>query len=230
MLSPIKTDDGKFCIVSSYGEVKDKPMEFFDPNTGQMLKLDPYREKWTPSGETKLNLPSNIADQREKIQAAMDDYAEQHYRTNKGTVMVYAQPDGTINIVLSFRDVNISSFWTGQWRGTYTLKASSSGSATLSADVHTAVHYYEDGNVQLYSSANTESKIVIGSPEETASKVVDIINRIENEFQEGLEKMYLDIHRVTFKRLRRFLPCSRQRMKWDIAIHMVNEDLAGSQE
>lgn len=228
MLTPVKKEDGNFCITSTYGNVSGD--QFVDPNSGAVLKFDSNKEKWASVSEKKEDLGSGIVDQRAKIQEVMNDYAEQHFKDNKGAPVVYANKDGVITICLSFRDLNLSNFWTGSWRGVYTLNVGSSGPTSLKGDIKATVHYYEDGNVQLHSSTNTESKVKVGSPEETASIVMETIKKIDHEFHEALEKMYLDMHRVTFKSLRRFLPCNRQRMNWNIAVHNVNENLAGAQE
>jgi len=81
------------------------------------------------------------------------------------------------------------------------------------------VHYFEDGNVQLHTNYDKSQSITVGDAAETGTEISKALNKIESEFQSNLEEMYVNMHRTTFKSMRRFLPITRQPMTWSSAAH-----------
>jgi len=214
--------DETYCLTSQYGFVKDN--EFVDPNTGTVLRFDYKKETWTAVSEKKLN-DSPV---RDAIQNEMDNYAEEHYLNNKCVPLVYAGDDKVITICLSARNLSLSNWWSGVWKAVYTVNVKSSGQTKLKGTINVIAHYFEDGNIQLHTNSDQEANVVVSNPKETASAVKLAIKKIEQEFHESLEKMYMDMYSTTFKTMRRFLPRNRQIMNWDLGIHLVNEEIDGS--
>lgn len=223
MTSAQNPKDGSMCITSQYGLVSDDT--FMDPKSGTVLKFDNEHETWTVVSEKKQTLPSDIVDQRVAIQKAMDFYADQHYRENCCVPLVYATKDGKITVCMTVRKKSLTNFWAGSWRAVYTFNVKKSGMTAMTSAINIVTHYFEDGNIQLHSSSSQEAKINVGNPNDTASFVAETIKKIENELHEGLESMYVDVHMATFRKLRRFLPYNRQPMNWDLAVHLINQDL-----
>ena len=44
--------------------------------------------------------------------------------------------------------------------------------------------------------------------------IVDLINKYENEYQEGLEEMYTEVSEKLLKGMRRILPVTRTKFDW----------------
>jgi len=222
MLTTSSIDENTSCLTSQYGNVSDD--QYVDPKSGSVYKFDYERETWTKSGEGKVSSSPH----RAPVQAAITDYATQHYQS-KCCPLVYAD-DNNLTICISSRDLGLANYWTGLWKAVYTINCGSKGSSMMKAEIDIIVHYYEDGNVQLRSHYDEECKVVVGSPEETAANIREGIKKIEGCLHEGLERMYVDLHLSIFQSFRRFLPCTRQQMNWDLAIHNVNDDIAKSHQ
>lgn len=218
-LQPAKTPDGNMLVVSAYGQVADD--EYLDPSTGKVMKFDHRKHNFTEETDKKQSLADNINAYRTAIEKAMVGYLDDQYKKDKAVVTVYGADDGNITICLSARNVHLSSYWTGGWRSVFRLNVSSKGSTTMTCNTKVNVHYFEDGNVQLHAAKEKESSIDVQDEESTAKEVVQAINTMESDYQNNMEEMYVDMHRTTFKAMRRFLPLTRQMMNWSVYAHGV---------
>jgi len=72
------------------------------------------------------------------------------------------------------------------------------------------VHYYEDGNVRM----STSKKVEVGAAG-SAEAAVREIAKVENRFQEELNRAFVNLAEGSFKGLRRQLPVTRQRVEWE---------------
>jgi uncharacterized protein YpuA (DUF1002 family) len=62
------------------------------------------------------------------------------------------------------------------------------------------------------------------NPETTASELRKAIETFETSYQNHLEEMYVNMHRNTFKNMRRFLPLNKVKFQWNSAAHsLANE-------
>ena len=62
------------------------------------------------------------------------------------------------------------------------------------------------------------------SPESMASELRKQIESFETTYQNHLEEMYVNMHRNTFKNMRRFLPVNKVKFQWNSAAHsLANE-------
>jgi len=165
---------------------------------------------------------------RTAINAALTAYLSESFRPNKCLHAVYGADNGLITIVIAAKNINLTNYWTGAWRGIYSINISSSSSLSeLKGSIKTHVHYFEDGNVQLHSSTDHHSHITIdtSAPDITAKRIVESINKFESEWQNQLEEMYVNMHRTTFKAMRRLLPINRQKFLWNTAAHSLASEV-----
>lgn len=79
--------------------------------------------------------------------------------------------------------------------------------ATIKVDVH----YYEDGNVRMTTSKKAEISSTSGGAEAIVREIV----KLENAFQEQLNRAFGTLAEGSFKALRRQLPVTRQRVEWE---------------
>ncbi|SPO20094.1 related to CAP1 - F-actin capping protein alpha subunit [Ustilago trichophora] len=111
---------------------------------------------------------------------------------------------------------NLSNFWSGRWRASYTLDPST---LTLTSSLSVQVHYFENGNVQLNASKprtfQLSSHLDTTNPDALAKEVVKLIATHEDAWQKGLEESYDELAERAFKALRRQLPLTRQKVDWD---------------
>lgn len=214
-----KTPDGGQSLITSYGMVSDT--EFIDPRSGKILIFDHSRREFVGDSDKKQDLPTSIAAQRKAVEKEVDTYIETTYKPGKCVAVVYASESGDITVCISAVNTKISAYWTGGWNSTFSVNVSESGPATLEGDCKVHVHYFEDGNVQLHSAINKKYEVTVGDPASTAKSIAKQINKIESDYQTNLEDMYVDMHRTTFKEMRRFLPINKQPMEWSPYAHGV---------
>jgi len=220
-LTVANDSEGNPVLVSPNGRVADDL--FLDPNTGRVLKFDHRKRAFLEETDQKQVLNDDVEEYRKAIQTVMDEYAKNSFKEDKCHIAVYGVDSGDITVCVSAANVHLGNFWTGGWKAVYSLNIK--GSAELKGTVKINVHYFEDGNVQLHSSITKSAKIGKMSAAETAKEVGQAIATIETDFQSNLEEMYVNMHRTTFKSMRRFLPISRQPMNWQTAQHSLAQEV-----
>ncbi|KAJ1030256.1 hypothetical protein NDA16_001167 [Ustilago loliicola] len=111
---------------------------------------------------------------------------------------------------------NLSNFWSGRWRASYTLDPTVSP-PTLSSTLSVQVHYFENGNVQLNAAKPRTFHLTSDGEdaEKLAKEVVKVIAAHEDGWKKGLEESYDELAERAFKALRRQLPLTRQKVDWD---------------
>ncbi|PWN53002.1 subunits of heterodimeric actin filament capping protein Capz [Violaceomyces palustris] len=111
---------------------------------------------------------------------------------------------------------NLSNFWSGRWRSSYTYDPKLS---TLTCSIQVQVHYFENGNVQLNTSkpcaVTLPSPSAEADPKDLAKALAKLVEKHENEYQKALERSYDELSEKAFKALRRLLPVTRQKIDWD---------------
>ena len=213
---------GKPVLVTKHGQVG--PDLYLDPSTGRVLKFDHNKRAFIEETDKKQQLSANIDTHRSAIHAALSNYVNESFKRDKATLAVYGADDGTVTIDISARNVNLANYWTGSWRSSYTLTLAGS-SSELKGTVTVAVHYFEDGNVQLHSSQHLTQSITVDGAEAVAKRVAEVVGKFESEYQSALEEMYVNMHRTTFKAMRRLLPVNRQKFVWNAASHSLATEM-----
>lgn len=94
----------------------------------------------------------------------------------------------------------------------------------MSGKIQVDVHYYEDGNVAM----NTTKPISISVPSLSAEAVVARIAGVERDYQENLNRAFVNMAEGTFKNLRRQLPVTRQKVEWEkVGGYRLGQDISG---
>lgn len=213
--------EGNPVLVTAHGKVADDL--FLDPNTGRVLKFDHRKRAFLEETDQKQVLEDDVEEYRKAIQTSMNAYTEASFKSGKCHAAVYGVDSGNITICVSAANVHLGNFWTGGWKAVYSINIKEK--AELKGTCKINVHYFEDGNVQLHTSIEKVAPIGKKSASETAEEVAKAIAVIETDFQSNLEEMYVNMHRTTFKAMRRFLPISRQPMNWQTAQHSLAQEV-----
>ena len=213
---------GKPVLVTKHGQVG--PDLYLDPNTQRVLKFDHSTRRFTEETDKKQQLSASIEQQRAALHAALTQYVSEAFKRDKAVLAVYGADDGSVTADISARNVNLANYWTGSWRSSYTLTLNGS-SSELKGTVTVAVHYFEDGNVQLHSSQQLAQSITVDGAEAVAKRVAEVVGKFESEYQSALEEMYVNMHRTTFKAMRRLLPVNRQKFVWNAASHSLATEM-----
>ena len=214
---PALTPDGHRLIVSAHGQVGVD--EYLDPTSGKVLSFDHRSQKFTGETVKKQALSSNINTFRTAIEKSLEGYMEAQYKKDKCTITVYGADDGLITVCISARNTHLAAYWTGGWRSTFVLNVTDKGSSELKCKTNVNVHYFEEGNVQLHAAIEKVASVQVTDAESTAAAITTAIGHYESEFQAAMEEMYVDMHRTTFKKMRRFLPITKQPMNWNVHAH-----------
>jgi capping protein alpha len=214
--------EGSPVLVTAYGQVADD--EYLDPATGRVLKFDHRKRQFNETTDKKQELDGEVKKFRDAVDTAVKEYVEAHYKQGKCNSAVYGSDDGNLTVCVSGANVHLGNFWTGGWKATY--KCGTGSKNELKGDIKVNVHYFEDGNVQLHSAIDKTVEVDCGSPEAAAKEIAKAIETIESDFQNNLEQMLVNLHRTTFKSMRRFLPISRQPMNWTTAAHSLADQVS----
>lgn len=212
-------DTNEPVIVCSAGKVS--ATTFVDPSTGKIHEYDHLTRKFTGTTDQVQTLPENVESYRAAIARAARDYITANYTEGKCVNTTYGSEDGKIICCLSAKNVHLGNFWSGSWRSVYQLSVASEGKTSLECSVNLGSHYFEDGNVQLHSEKKASVDIVVGDAKATGQAVAKAIGEFETNFQNSLEELYVNMHRTTFKDMRRFLPLNSTFINWNINSHNI---------
>jgi capping protein alpha len=114
-------------------------------------------------------------------------------------------------------------FRNGRFRAIYQVPVSSA-STTVTGKIHVDVHYYEDGNVSL----NTTKPVNISVPSVSAESIIARIATTERDYQEDLNRAFVQMAEGAFKNLRRQLPITRQKVEWEkVGGYRLGQDISG---
>jgi len=144
--------------------------------------------------------------------------------TSRGVGFVYGSAQGQIAIVIAFTNLNLGNYWTGGWQSEWTFNVSNKKTTPLEGRIRLNVHYYEDGNVQLNSVFNEKAEVDVSDVDTTAKAVINTIQTLETDFQQRLEKFYVQMHDSTFKNMRRFLPKVGKKLDWRVSVHSLTAE------
>jgi capping protein alpha len=215
-------------IICKQGEISNN--EYLDPIGKQVVTFDHIKQQITGTRAIGSELDSSIESQRKAIEDAAVAYVGDHYQN--GAVGVYGAKEGSetkITICISSSKFSPTNFWGGRWRSTWVAKFKSGGELKLEGNIAVQVHYYEDGNVQLLTKylKNTTSKAASDS-KALAEALLKDIKKLEQDYQTAVEHSYNTMGDTTFKALRRVLPITRERIKWEkIKNYRIGSDVVG---
>ena len=110
----------------------------------------------------------------------------------------------------------------GRFRSVYTVPVSEP--TTVTGQIQVDVHYYEDGNVAL----NTHKSVQASVPSLSAEGIMSRIGAAERDYQEQLNRAFVQMAEGAFKGLRRQLPVTRQKVEWEkVGGYRLGQDIAG---
>ncbi|KAJ5463871.1 hypothetical protein N7475_007006 [Penicillium sp. IBT 31633x] len=206
-------------IVSGFNELEDN--RYFDPESQTSFEIDHITQ--TASATQSHPLESEHADLIKSLLKSFGVHAREHY-PNCSYGVYPIENDSAIAIILVANRYSPNNFWNGRFRAIYQLPVSSS-SSTLTGNIHVDVHYYEDGNVAL----NTTKPIDISIPSMSAESIVSRIAAAERDYQEALNRAFVQTSEGVFKGLRRQLPITRQKVEWEkVGGYRLGQDISGS--
>ena len=153
-------------------------------------------------------------DLRDVIEQKVKAYLEKCYKMEVTRYNVYY--DGGANkivVLISVHNLNLKSFWSGEWLSTWEMDISSKQvKGTLKANTY----YYEEGNIQFNLDTKFDGSAPGDDNASTADSLVEFIKTSENSVQLELEKVYDELSENYIKPLRRKLPVTGTKMNWNL--------------
>jgi len=215
-------------LITKVGEIS--PSEYLDPLGRQIVTFDHIKQQITGHRPVSNELDSSIEPFRKALEDAAQNYVSEHYQN--GTPAVYSAKEGSemkMIICISSSKFSPTNFWGGRWRSTWTAKFKPGSEIKLEGNVAVQVHYYEDGNVQLFTKFLKNASIKAPSdPKALAEACFKELAKLEQDYHTALEHSYNTMGETTFKALRRVLPITRERIKWEkIKNYRIGNEVTG---
>ncbi|KAG8532698.1 uncharacterized protein KY384_002575 [Bacidia gigantensis] len=195
-----------------YFDIEKRSSWAFDHVTQKVTDVQSYS-----SESQHLNLISSLYN-------SFTTHASEYYPTSTATVLP-VDSDTSIILLLAANKYSPQNFWNGRLRCVYTYSPSN---ATLTGTIQVDVHYYEDGNVRLTTTKKVP-ELRIGGSARAAGDVVREIAKVEREYHEDLNRGFADLNEGGFKRLRRQLPVTRQKVEWEkVGSYRAGREIGGN--
>jgi len=215
-------------LITKMGELS--PNEYLDPLGKQVITFDHIKQQITGHREIKRELDASAEPFRKAIEDAAVNYVNEHYQN--GSPAVYSAKEGSdmkITICISSSKFSPTNFWGGRWRSIWVAKFKPGSELKLEGNVAVQIHYYEDGNVQLNTKFLKNAAVKAPSDAKALSEAcLKEIGKLEQEYHTALEHSYNTMGDTTFKALRRVLPITRERIKWEkIKNYRIGADVTG---
>jgi capping protein alpha len=215
-------------LITKMGELG--PNEYLDPLGKQVITFDHIKQQITGHRDIKGELDSSVEPFRKAIEDAAVNYVNEHYQN--GAPAVYSAKEGSelkVTICISSSKFSPTNFWGGRWRSVWVAKFKPGSDLKLEGNVAVQVHYYEDGNVQLNTKFLKNAGVKAPSDAKAlAEACLKEIGKLEQEYHTALEHSYNTMGETTFKALRRVLPITRERIKWEkIKNYRIGSDVTG---
>ena len=184
-----------------------KDEEGFYHDQGQKVKFK------IENGEVQEAQETECSDElREAVENKVKEYINKCYKTEVTKYNVYFSDDKIV-VLISAHNLNLKSFWSGEWLSTWEMTISSKEIAgTLRANTY----YYEEGNIQFSLDTKFNGNAAGGDNNAIAQSLVEFIKNSENSVQLELEKVYDELSENYIKPLRRKLPISYTKMNWNL--------------
>lgn len=207
-------------ILSEAAEVD--PTHAIDQRTGQLVHVNHVDLEVGPDGASdhELTLPPGMQELRTALDTEISDYIKSQYQPDTAACSVFARENEVsqiYNVIISAEKLNVRNFWSGQWISHWTVTVTEE-KTSVEGFIKVRAHYFEDGNVQLQTSKNTDA--VTFSPDtagnELAKSIRSYVLDQELLLQNGLEEMYTNMTEQTFKAMRRVMPIHRNKVSWNI--------------
>mmetsp|Transcript_2461 Transcript_2461/g.3759 ORF Transcript_2461/g.3759 Transcript_2461/m.3759 type:complete len:230 (+) Transcript_2461:88-777(+) len=168
------------------------------------------------------------------IQKELQIYRDEHYASLDHYYLTITQPKGTSNgnilkLVTYAERVDEPNYYSGSWRGEWTIEIPPSDDDTLTLEGSVQIHIYchENCNVQL-ETKKTCSKTTVRNNYSVAKSIKNKIASFESEVQMNLREQIYSTMDDKLKALRRILPVMRTRMEWNVLSHRMVKKLEES--
>ncbi|BCR92878.1 F-actin-capping protein subunit alpha [Aspergillus chevalieri] len=204
-------------IVSGFNKLEGN--RYFDVESQTSFEVDHVTQE--ASDAQSYVLESQNADLIKSLLKSLSAHATEHY-PNCSYGVYPTENDSSVAILLVANRYSPNNFWNGRFRAIYTMPVSEP--TTVTGKIHVDVHYYEDGNVAL----NTTKPVSVSISSLSAETIISRIGAAERDYQETLNRAFVQMAEEAFKNLRRQLPITRQKVEWEkVGGYRLGQDISG---
>jgi len=213
-------------LVTPFGDLGDGT--FLDPQGQQRLTIDHGKQVCTGADALAPGQSASLESKyRGEVDMAINMYAAEFLPG--AVVTTYGKKTGStiqITCCIGRCDLNLSNYWAGLWRSHWVVEfTEGSSSGAMKGTVHSNVHYFEDGNVQLDDSTTFKCDLSFGA--KLGDEVAKKVEEFEKSFNMGMETIYTTMSESVLQGLRRRLPVTRVKFDWDnkASVHKLANEL-----
>ena len=187
-----------------------KDSEGFYHDQGQKVKFKIGLESGAVEEAQSIEVQNNL---RDTVQQKVKAYLEKCYKMDVTRHNVYFDGANKIVVLISVHNLNLKSFWSGEWLSTWELDINGK---QIKGTLRANTYYYEEGNIQFNLDTKFNGTAKGGDIGAIADSLVEFIKTSENSVQLELEKVYDELSENYIKPLRRKLPVTGTKMNWNI--------------
>ena len=203
---------------SLLGDVRDISSYQMDEPFLQALQAEDQKKKAMRNGSVKHELQESLAQELMKHQK--DKYGPKGVTCYRD--FQWGETANVIHLATHAEMIDGHNSRTGSWTAQWIIQAENTpgvNEAELSGDVHMRVWCYEGCTVHMSGTQTFASTALEGDPDEElplAKVIVMQIKEWEKEVIEALGAVFEEEMDGTLKAIRRTLPITRTRLKWDL--------------
>lgn len=195
-----------------------------DTASGQVVGVNHLTQTVNAADAQPYTSPNAAVEpHRAAVQQTLNDYISTQYGTESVAAAAFGTPTG-VKCVVSAEKLSLRNFWSGSWRSEFSCAINGS-SAVVTGRIRLRIHYFEDGNVQMFTDKPSTDNISFTDAASFAAAVTGIIKTAEDGIQGSLEEMYSNMSDETFKEMRRVMPVTRTKMDWNVNAHKMVRNL-----
>ena len=187
-----------------------KDSEGFYHDQGQKVKFKIGLESGAVEEAQQTDIQNEL---RDTIESKIKEYLEKCYQMQVTKYNIYFDGANKIVVLISVHNLNLKSFWSGEWLSTWDLDISGN---QVKGALKANTYYYEEGNIQFSLDTKFNTTIGGGDNNTVANNLVEFIKNSENSVQLELETVYDELSENYIKPLRRKLPVTGTKMNWNI--------------
>ena len=188
-----------------------KDAEGFYYDQGQKVKFKIGLESGAVEEAQSIEVNNDL---RDAIEQSIKKYLEKCYKMDVTRYNIYYNSGANkIVVLISAHNLNLKSFWSGEWLSTWELDINGK---QIKGILKANTYYYEEGNVQFSLDTKFNGSASDGDNNTIAESLVEFIKTSENSIQLELEKVYDELSENYIKPLRRKLPVTGTKMNWNI--------------
>lgn len=211
--TPVKTESCEV-LLTRHNELEEN--RFLDPQSQVSFKYDHLKKKLTDF-EAHPEEDEKGEQWRRALHESLKSYVNDHYPTGLCSVFIKDTAVRKIFVAcIESHQHKPSAFWNGLWKSEWTLAlAPASTSTEVSGTITVQAHYFEDGNVHLTVTRDVEETLLVTDEAETAQNFVKLVEKAENQVQNGLMEEYQKMNDTYVKSFRRQLPITHTTLDWE---------------